>query len=53
MDATEFFQTWTFMAIMASLLCVLVLFVPLGIVLLILFISHANRKDRDNHDQAE
>ncbi len=52
MDATEFFQSWTFMAIMAGLLCFLIVFVPLGIVLFILFLRRASRPDQDQDDRA-
>jgi hypothetical protein len=43
----EFLQSWTFLIIMAGLLCLLVLFIPLCIVLVILFAARANR-NREN-----
>jgi hypothetical protein len=42
-DALEFMTSWTFMLIMLGLLCFLILMVPLGIVLLVLFLRRANR----------
>ncbi len=46
MDLSEFLQSWTFLLIMAGLLCFLVLFVPMFIVLVIIFVTR--RANRDN-----
>lgn len=43
----EFFESWTFMAIMAGLLCFFVLLIPLGILLAIFIVHRANRENRD------
>ena len=46
----EFLQSWTFMIIMAGLLCFLVLLIPVGILLAIFFVHRANRENRDSRD---
>lgn len=54
MDASEFLTSWTFMAIMAGLLCVLVLLIPLGILLgILLAIFFIHRVDRENRDRRD
>jgi glycopeptide antibiotics resistance protein len=46
----DFLTSWTFMAIMAGLLCLLVLLIPVGILLAILFVRRADRENRDRRD---
>ena len=49
----EFMTSWTFMIIMAGLLCFFVLLIPLGIVLAILFVNRAQREKRERLDRDE
>lgn len=46
----EFFESWTFMAIMAGLLCCFVLLIPAGILLAIFFVQRADRENRDRRE---
>jgi hypothetical protein len=39
----EFFTSWTFIALMAGLLCFFVLLIPFFIILAIIFVRRANR----------
>jgi hypothetical protein len=50
MDIWEFMQSWTFMAIMAGLLCLLIVSIPVGIVILVLWINRAKREDREKRE---
>lgn len=50
MDAMEFFTSWTFMLIMAGLLCLVVILIPILIVLAIVFASRAQRDNASNRD---
>ena len=43
MEAADFFTSWTFMALMAGLLCFFVLLIPIFIILAIIFVRRANR----------
>lgn len=53
MEASEFLTSWTFMIIMAGLLCFFVLLIPIGIVLAILFANRAQRENRERRDREE
>jgi hypothetical protein len=49
-DATEFFTSWTFLLIMAGLLCFFVLLLLILIVLAIVFVTRANRENAANRE---
>ncbi len=49
-SVAEFLQSWTFLAIMAGLLCFCVLLIPLGILFASLSARRAARENRDRDD---
>lgn len=49
-DAMEFFTSWTFLLIMAGLLCFFALLIPIFIVLAIVFVRRAQRDNAANRD---
>jgi hypothetical protein len=49
-SASEFFTSWTFMIIMAGMLCFLLLLIPIGIILAIVFVNRAQRENRQRFD---
>jgi hypothetical protein len=49
-DLTEFLTSWTFMFLMAGLLCFFVLLIPVIIILAIIFVQRANRDNSTDRD---
>ena len=49
-SSMEFFTSWTFILIMAGLLCLVALLIPIFIVLAIVFVRRAQRENAANRD---
>jgi hypothetical protein len=52
-SASEFFTSWTFMIIMAGMLCFLLVLIPIGIILAIVFANRAQRENRQLLDRED